>query len=87
MDGSDRREGGMFISRQSARPCYSHQRGDCPPTYRGGGGGTDSLSLGVGTNCESTPIIFGQAPVLLPPNLQPPLFMDAQEQLLEINSE
>ena len=39
------------------------------------GGGTDSL----------TPF-FG-APVLLPPNLKPPLFMDAQGQLLEINIE
>ena len=51
------------------------------------GGGTDSLSLG--TNCETTAPLFGQrtAPVLLPPNLQPPLFMGAQGQPLEINSE
>ena len=50
----------------------------------GGGGGTDSLSLS--TNCETTAPLFGQrtAPVLLPPNLQPPLFMDNQAQPLEI---
>ena len=54
----------------------------------GGGGGTDSLSLR--TNYETTappPPFFGQrtAPVLLPPNLQPPLFMDNQAQPLEIS--
>ena len=51
----------------------------------GGGGGTDSLSLS--TNCETTAPLFGQrtAPVLLPPNLQPPLFMDNQAQPLEIS--
>ena len=49
--------------------------------------GTDSLSLG--TNCETTAPIFGQrtAPVFIPLDLQPPLFMDAQGQLLEINIE
>ena len=52
---------------------------------RGGGGGTDSLSLS--TNCETTAPLFEQrtAPVLLPPNLQPPLFMDNQAQPLEIS--
>ena len=36
-----------------------------------------------------SPPLFGQrtAPVLLPPNLQPPLFMGAQGQTLEINHE
>ena len=50
-----------------------------------GGGGTDSLSLR--TNCETTAPLFGQgtAPVLLPPNLHPPLFMDNQAQSLEIS--
>ena len=53
----------------------------------GGGGGTDSLSLG--TNCETTAPPFWPltAPVLLPPNLQPPIFMEAQGQPLEINIE
>ena len=56
--------------------------GDTP-----GGGGTDSLSLS--TNCETTAPLFGQrtASVLLPPILQPPLFMGAQGQPLEINIE
>ena len=51
----------------------------------GGGGDTDSLSLS--TNCETTAPIFGQrtAPVLLPPNLQPPLFMVNEAQPLEIS--
>ena len=53
----------------------------------GGGGGADSL--GLGTNCETTapPPFFdkGQPLVLLFPNLQPPLFMDTQEQPLEIS--
>ena len=52
------------------------------------GVGTDSLRLG--TNCETTalpPLFFdkGQPLVLLSPNLQPPLFMDTQEQPLEIS--
>ena len=53
-----------------------------------GGGGTDSLSLG--TNCETAPPLpFWPltAPVLHPPNLQPPLFMEAEGQPLEINIE
>ena len=56
------------------------REGDSP-----GEGGTDSLSLS--TNCETTAPRFGQstAPVLLPPNLQPPLFMDNQAQPLEIS--
>ena len=55
------------------------------PPGGGGGRGTDSLSLS--TNCETTAPLFGQrtAPVLLPPNLQPPLFMDNQAQPLEIS--
>ena len=50
-----------------------------------GGGGTDSLSLS--TNCETTAPLFGQrtAPVLLPSNLQPPLFKDNTSQPLEIS--
>ena len=50
-------------------------------------GGTDSLSLS--TNCETTAPLFGQrtSPVLLPPNLQPPLYMGAQGQPLDINHE
>ena len=53
----------------------------------GGGGGTDSLSMG--TNCKTTAALFGQrtVPVLLPPNLQPPLFMETQAQLIETNTE
>ena len=51
----------------------------CPP----GGGGW--LSLGI--NCETTAPFFdkGQPLVLQSPNLQPPIFMDTQEQPLEIN--
>ena len=46
----------------------------------GGGGATDSLTLSANP-------LFGQrtAHVLLPPNLQPPLFMDNQAQPLEIS--
>ena len=41
----------------------------------------------LGTNCKTTAPLFGQrtAPVLLSPNLQLPLFMDTQEQPLEIS--
>ena len=57
------------------------------PGGGGGGGGTDSFSLGA--NYETTAPLFGQrtAPVLLPPNLQLPIFTDAQGQPLEINSD
>ena len=75
---------------------YDHQYARSPgptrstqqtPGYEsgGGGGGTDSLRLG--TNCESDsppPPLFdkGQPLELLSSNLQPPLFMDTQEQPL-----
>ena len=47
-------------------------------------GVTDSLSLG--TNLETTVHLFGhgQPLVLQPPNVQPPLFMEAQEQHFHI---
>ena len=50
-------------------------------------GGTDSLSLG--TNCSySPPFLDKRQPlVLLPPNSQPPLFMDAQGQPSTLNDE
>ena len=50
----------------------------------GGGGGTDSLSLG--TDLETTAPLYGhgQALVLSSPILQPPLFMETQGQPLEI---
>ena len=50
-----------------------------------GGGGTDSLSLG--TNCETAAPLFDKIqPLVLPSrNLQLPLFIDTQEQPLEIS--
>ena len=59
---------------------------------RGGGGGTDSLSLG--TNEKLQPPFFvkkkkkkkkGQPLVLPSPNLQPPIVIDTQEQPLKIS--
>ena len=51
---------------------------------RGGGGGTDFLNLG--TDLETTVPLFGHGqPLVLPsPNLQPPLFVEAQGQPLQI---
>ena len=48
----------------------------------GRGGGTNSLSLG--TNCTATAPLLWQRTAPGFANLQPPLFMDTQEQPLEI---
>ena len=53
------------------------------PTH---GGATHSL--GVGTNCKTTAPHFGKRHLLdfQSPNLQPPLFIEAQAQPLQINN-
>ena len=67
----------------SALPAPTPAPRPCPPPTLGWGG-TDSLSLG--TDFETTFPFFGHGqPLVLPsPNLQPPLFMEAQGQPLQI---
>ena len=58
-----------------------------PPPPRGGGGGGEALTLcvWVPTAKKQPPFFDKQQPLVLSPNLEPPLFMDTQEQPLEIS--